>query len=85
MSCHRAYGVQHRYPARDGGNGRRAREVMPAAIQAEVITSAAAQVDFMRARMLACMGGWRNPGLMAIRNQQDGAWQASCLDSGQGA
>jgi hypothetical protein len=54
-----------RYPARNGGNGRRAREVMPAAIQAEVITSAAAQVDFMRARMLARQPRGRNlPGII---------------------
>ncbi|HEU0305698.1 MAG TPA: hypothetical protein VFR30_01880 [Lysobacter sp.] len=38
---------------------------MPAAIQAEVITSAAAQVDFMRARMLARRTCGRNlPGII---------------------
>ena len=33
---------------------------MPAAIQAEVITSASAQMDFMRARMLAWQPCGRN-------------------------
>ena len=38
---------------------------MPAAIQAEVITSAAPQVDFMRARMLARQPRGRNlPGII---------------------